>query len=154
MKCANHPGSDATALCSGCQRALCTDCHCGDGAVFCSPCVIAHNNAVTRYFFKQLAISSLLLVSSLYFLSKSAMAWETIILLALMATFLPFGWSALNRYFPPGHHYFHPVARFMALSTHLCVAALLGWLVGPWQIYKAIREIIKARSVNLSLNQQ
>lgn len=153
MKCSNHPDSDATALCSGCQRALCSDCHCGDDAVFCSRCVIAHNNAVTRYFFKQLAISALLLAASLALLSKSSMPWDTAIILALMATFLPFGWSALTRVFPPGHHYVYPAARFMALGTHLCVAALLGWLVGPLQIYKAIREIMKARSVNLSLNQ-
>jgi Mn2+/Fe2+ NRAMP family transporter len=122
--------------------------------VLCSRCIIAHNNAVTRHFFKRLAISGVLLAGSLSLLSKSAMPWETAIGLALMVTFLPFGWSALTRYFPPGHHYFHPAARFMALSTHLFVAGLLGWLVGPWQIYKAVREIIKARSVNLSLNEQ
>jgi hypothetical protein len=154
MKCANHPGSDAIGLCTGCQRALCSECQTDNDTVLCSRCVIAHNNAVTRYFFKQLAISGLLLAGSLSILSNSPVAWQTATLLALMASFLPFGWSALTRYFPPGHHYFHPAARFMALSFHLFVAALLGWLVGPWQIYKAVREIMKARSANLSFDQQ
>ena len=125
MKCANHPDSDATALCSGCQRALCSDCHCGDGAVFCSPCVIAHNNAVTRYFFKQLAISGLLLVSSLYFLSKSAMAWETIILLALMATFLPFWLECVEPVFPAGPSLLSPGRTIHgALDPPLCRSSL------------------------------
>lgn len=149
MKCANHPETDAAGLCTGCQRALCPACQIGEHEVLCSACLIAHNQSVTRYFYKQLAISAVLLVGGLTFLSKAALPWNEIVTLSLALTFLPFGWSALSRFFPSGNDYTHPLTRFISLATHLAVSAVLGWVVGPWQIAKAIREILKAREANL-----
>lgn len=154
MKCANHPGADAIGLCSGCQRALCSACQIGDRELLCRDCLVAHNRAVTRYFYKQLAISSVILAVSLFFLSQTVLSWDRILLGALALTFLPFGWSALSRVFQSGGTYDHPMTRFIALSAHLVFSALLGWLLGPWQIYKAIREILKAREVNLAIGDQ
>lgn len=72
-------------------------------------------------------------------------------MLALMAAFLPFGWSALSRFFTPGGGYFHPAMRWAELLFHLGISTMIGWLVGPWKIYKAIREIRKGRAANASI---
>ena len=152
MKCANHPGADAIGLCTGCQQALCPACQIGDHEVLCRDCLVVHNQAVAGHFYKQLAISGGILAASLFFLSKTALTWDQIVIAALALTFLPFGWSALSRIFDSGSGYYHPLTRFIALSAHLVFSVLLGWLVGPWQIYKAIREILKAREANLAIS--
>lgn len=89
MKCANHPDTDAIGLCTSCQRALCPECQIGDGEVLCGHCLVAHNQAVTSHFYKQLAISGVILVASLFFLSRTALTWEQIVIGALALTFLP-----------------------------------------------------------------
>lgn len=151
MKCANHHGTDAIGLCTACQRALCPACQIGDRELLCRDCAVAHNQAVAGHFYKQLAISGVILVASLFFLSQTVLSWDRIVLEALALTFLPFGWSALSRVFHSGSTYYHPLTRFISLSAHLVFSALLGWLVGPWQIYKAVREIIRAREANLAI---
>lgn len=152
MKCANHPDTDAIGLCTTCQRALCPACQIGDREVSCRDCLVAHNQAVVGHFYKQLAISGAILAASLFFLSQTALTWDRIVIGALALTFLPFGWSALSRFFHSGSDYYHPLMRFISLSAHLVFSAMLGWLVGPWQIYKAIREILKAREINLAIS--
>ena len=107
---------------------------------------------MTSHFYKQLAISGVILVASLFFLSRTALTWEQIVIGALALTFLPFGWSALSRFFDSGGGYYHPLTRFFSLSVHLVFSAMLGWLVGPWQIYKATREILKAKEANLTVS--
>ncbi len=152
MKCANHPDTDAIGLCTGCQRALCPDCQIGEREALCSGCLVAHNQAVAGHFYKQLAISGVILAASLFFLSRAALTWEQVVIGALALTFLPFGWSALSRFFDSGGGYYHPLTRFFSLTVHLVFSAMLGWLVGPWQIYKATREILKAKEANLTVS--
>lgn len=154
MKCANHPDTDAIGLCTACQRALCPACQIGDREVLCSDCLVAHNQAVAGHFYKQLAMSGGILAASLFFLSQTALTWDRIVVGALALTFLPFGWSTLSCFFHSGSGYYHPLMRFISLAAHLVFSAMLGWLVGPWQIYKAIREILKAREVNLAISEQ
>lgn len=154
MKCANHPDTDAVGLCTGCQRAVCPDCQIGDREVLCRACLVAHNQAVAEHFYKQLAISGAILAASLYFLSQTALTWDRIVIGALALTFLPFGWSTLSRFFHSGSGYYHPLMRLISVSAHLAFSAMLGWLVGPWAIYKAIREILKAREANLAISDQ
>lgn len=151
MKCANHIGADAVGICNGCSRALCPECQVGDESVLCAACLTARNNQVMRHFATQLAISGGLLVGTLVVLKDAALPWHQLGAMALMMAFLPFGWSALSRFFNPGGGYFNPATRWLSLLFHFAVAAMLGWLVGPWQIYKAIREIRKGRVANASV---
>lgn len=154
MKCANHLDTDAIGLCSACQRAVCPACQIGERDMLCRACLVAHNEAVAGYFYKQLAISGLILAGSLFVLSQMTLTWDQIVAGALAMTFLPFGWSALSRFFHSGSGYYHPLTRFISLSAHLLFSAMLGWLVGPWQIYKAIRETIAARQANQAISDQ
>lgn len=154
MKCANHPTLDAVGICNGCGRGVCPDCQIGLDQVLCAACLTAHNKQVMVRFTKQLAMSVVLLVGSLIFLRNSALGWQQVIIYSLMVTFLPFGWTTLSRIFSPDGGYFNAGTRWVSLLVHLAVAAMLGWLVGPWQIYKAIVEIRKARAANTSVATQ
>lgn len=151
MKCANHPAADAIGLCSDCGRALCPECQVGLERVACAACLSSHNNRVTMHFAKQLATSAGMFAIALILLGNLVLPWHEKGMLALMAAFLPFGWSALSRFFTPGGGYFHPAMRWMELLFHLGIAVMIGWLVGPWQIYKAIKDIRKGRAANASV---
>lgn len=151
MKCANHPTSDAVGLCNDCGRAVCPECQVGLEQVLCAACLTSHNNQVTVHFAKQLAMSGGLFVVALVFLGNHELPWHQKGMLALMAAFFPFGWSALSRFFTPGGGYFHPGMRWVSLLCHLGISAMLGWLVGPWQIYKAVQQISQSRAANASV---
>lgn len=103
------------------------------------------------HFAKQLATSAGMFAIALILLGNLVLPWHEKGMLALMAAFLPFGWSALSRFFTPGGGYFHPAMRWMELLFHLGIAVMIGWLVGPWQIYKAIKDIRKGRAANASV---
>ena len=151
MKCANHPTQDAVGLCTGCNRALCPECQVGIELTMCTPCLTAHNNQVKKYFIKQLLLAGVCGGLTLSMLSKSGIGVGPITVLSLMAAFFPFGWSALSRYFVPGGGYFYLSMRWASLAMHIGVSAVLGWIVGPYQIYKAIRQIQKARAANAAV---
>lgn len=151
MKCANHPTQDAVGLCAGCNRALCPECLVGIELALCTPCLTNHNNQVTKHFIKQLLLAGVCGGFTLSLLYKSGIGMGAITLLSLMAAFFPFGWSALSRYFVPGGGYFDLSMRWASLAIHIGVSAMLGWVVGPYQIYKAIRQILKARAANAAV---
>lgn len=148
MKCANHPLADAVGLCGGCSRALCAECQVGTDMVICSPCLIAYNGKVIRQFSIQLGLAAVCGLVVLTLISSSAMPAGQIVLLTFMAACFPFGWSALSKYFSPGGGYFGVTARWLSLVMHIATSALLGCVVGPYQIYVALREINKGRTAN------
>ncbi|MDQ5877832.1 MAG: hypothetical protein QG616_1839 [Pseudomonadota bacterium] len=148
MKCANHPAMDAVGICTGCSRALCPECQVGIEQVLCGACLVAHNRQVIQGFYKQLALSAVCGLVAVILLAGSTLPDNQVVLLTIMATFFPFGWTALSKYFAPGGGYFHATARWLSLAMHIATAALLGCVVGPYQIYVAIREIRKGKSAN------
>ena len=152
MKCANHPVMDAVGLCTGCSRALCPECQVGIEQVLCGGCLVAHNRQVIQGFYKQLALSAVCGLVAMILLAGSTLPGDRVVVLTIMATFFPFGWTALSKYFAPGGGYFRATARWLSLAMHIATAALLGCFVGPYQIYVAIREIRKGKSANASVH--
>ena len=152
MKCANHPQQDAVGLCNECGRGVCPECQVGDSLVLCAPCLVSHNRQVMRHFFLQLAMSGGLFLAALSFVNQGTFSLWNKLEVCLMAAFFPFGWSALSRFFSPGGGYWHPMMRWVSLLGHAATAAAIGWVVGPYQIYKAIREITRAKAANASLD--
>lgn len=148
MKCANHPGLDAIGLCAGCNRALCTDCQAGIEQLLCGACLVGHNRQVIKHFYLQLALAVGCGFAALVILAGSGLDAGRVTLFTLMAAFFPFGWSALSRYFSPGGGYFGFTARWVSLIMHIAASACLGCIVGPYQIYRAIREIRKGSAAN------
>lgn len=151
MKCANHPDTDAVGICQGCGSALCPECRAGDDFLICAPCLVRHNKRVMRQFGIEVAISASLLFFAATFLIGTPMSASHKVLFSLMAAFLPFGWSALSRYFSAGSEFTNPMVRLTAFSAHFIGAALLGIVVGPPRIFKAVREILVARKANAAV---
>lgn len=149
MKCTNHPETDAVGVCQGCGISVCQQCKASLEGVLCDSCLASDNSGVMRQFMIELAISGGLFVLALSLVIGVEMPVTNKLMLCLMAAFLPFGWGALSRFFTTGSEFANPVTSIMALSMHLAGAAMLGILVGPPRIYKAIREIMKARQGNL-----
>lgn len=148
MKCANHPIADAVGLCNGCSRALCPECQVGAESVMCSPCLVAYNGKVIRQFSIQLGLAAFCGLVVFVMIASSPMPAGQIALVTFMAACFPFGWSALSKYFSPGGGYFGATARWISLAFHIATSALLGCIVGPYQIYVALREINKGRTAN------
>lgn len=153
MKCANHPAHDAIGVCTDCGLALCPNCRASDERLRCATCLTLHNQRVIRHFGLRLAGSLALFVVALAFVVDRELAVLEKLAICLMAAFFPFGWSALSKVFAPGDQYPFGIMRWMALLSHAAASAALGWVVGPYQVYKGVREILKARQANASVQQ-
>ena len=151
MRCANHLDRDAIGLCTGCGIALCPSCRASDEVAMCGNCLTCHNKEVIHHFGLRVAGSFGLFLLALGLVSSIELAWAQKLAICLMAAFFPFGWSALSRVFASGEHYPLGLMRVFALLSHASVSALLGWIVGPYQLIKGIREILKARQANASV---
>lgn len=148
MKCAHHPAHDAIGVCTDCGLALCPDCRASDERLLCANCLTRHNQRVMRHFGLRLAGSLALFVVALAFVVDRELGVLEKLAVCLMAAFFPFGWSALSKVFAPGDHYPFGIMRWAALLSHAGASAALGWVVGPYQVYKGVREILKARQAN------
>lgn len=151
MSCAQHGDNETIAVCNGCGTALCQDCVRSDDGRLCGNCLVAHNNGVIRHFVLRLAGSALLLVFALGAVSNYPEAPFLLKLVAaLTITFIPFGWRALSRVFSPGANPFS-FFGFVNLMAHLVFAALIGWIIGPYQLFKGIDEVVRARKTNTEI---
>lgn len=153
MKCAHHPAADAIGVCTDCGLALCPDCRASDERLLCGSCLVQHNKRVIRHFGLRLAGSLVLFVFALSLVFPSQLGALEKLAVCLMAAFFPFGWSALSKIFALGDHYPFGIMRWMALAAHASASAALGWVVGPYQLYKGVREIMKAKQANASVGQ-
>lgn len=151
VRCKTHSETEAIGICEVCSAALCGACIVSLDRCICSQCLIGHNRQVMRQLTIELAISGGLFLAAISVLGRLGLETTMLLIACLMAAFLPFGWGALSRYFSTGSEYINPVSRFTSLTIHLVGAALLGIIVGPPRIYRAIREITKARHANASV---
>lgn len=148
MNCAEHPFEAAVAVCPGCQRGLCAACAAEFGQPVCAPCVMAHNKGVIRSFTFKLAMMVVLCAASL------GLAWglleaKYLALLGATSAFAPWGWEFMRRLgLARDVEYVSPVVQLSNILLQLLGAMLLGLVVGPYQLYKAAKEIRTARSTN------
>lgn len=153
MKCAHHPAHDAIGVCTDCGVALCPECRASDERFLCGRCLVQHNQRVIRHFGLRLTGSLALFVTALSLVVNAQFGILEKLAICLMAAFFPFGWSALSKVFSPGDQYPFGLMRWVALASHAGASAALGWIVGPFQLYKGVREILKARRANVSVQQ-
>lgn len=151
MQCANHSEMAAVVLCAGCQRGLCTECAAEFGQPACARCVMAHNKGVIRSFTFKLVLMVVLCASSL------GLAWplleaKYLALLGATSAFAPWGWDFMRRIgVIRDVEYVSPVVQLSSILLQLLGAMALGLVVGPYQLYKAAREIRIARDTNRNL---
>jgi len=151
VNCADHPYEAAVAVCVGCQRGLCAACAAEFGQPACANCVMAHNKGVIRGFTFKLAMMVVLCAASL------GLAWtlldaKYLALLGATSAFAPWGWEFMRRLgLARDVEYVSPVVQLSNILLQLLGAMVLGLVVGPYQLYKAVKEIRIARSTNQHL---
>ena len=151
MKCADHAYQDAVAQCGDCLKGLCSDCASVFTPPVCCGCATTHNQSVARSLYMALGLMAVLFIGAAIVLLPRA-PFGTALLYSLMAGFFPAGWSFLGRYLPPSGSYLSPLARWLNLAAHAGLAASLGFILGPIQLYKAWKEFNTIKSTKEMLS--
>jgi hypothetical protein len=113
--------------------------------------VIAHNQGVIRSFAFKLAVMALLCVVSLV-LAWSLLDAKYLALLGATSAFAPWGWSFMHRFgLIRNIEYVNPVVQLSNILLQLLGAMAFGLVVGPYQLYKAAREMRIAHNTNRNL---
>ena len=146
MKCFNHVDQDATATCMNCNKGLCVECSSRFSSILCEPCLIEHNKSVARTMYIGLAITVIIFLGFMsIFGSMQSSTGETLgyskaIFPSLLFAFTFWGWKFLSDYFPrltmgTGNVWIlYFIFKFFA-------AYFIGLIVGPYQIFKMMREL-------------
>lgn len=149
MKCNVHSEADATASCTACGQGLCVACAQRFSMPMCEACLLEHNRAVGREMMRGLAFSLLIFVGGVFFLWKVAIepqggppsAYFGALFGGLLFSFTYWGWRFVSERWP-GLALQNPLMHFL---LKLFVAYFIGLVVGPYQIYKGIRELSVVR---------
>lgn len=154
MKCAEHPNLDAVATCQGCGKGLCATCTGQFEQPLCHPCVVAHNRAVVADHDQAIreerrpvlwACAVFVLVAGWVMAANGVAGIKPGLVTGFLFAMLPAGWKFLGRFFDSGTGYQHAGARWVALPVHLMFSLLLGIVVGPFQIVRAVIRIKRLR---------
>ena len=162
MNCFNHPALAATATCQNCGRGLCTPCSSRFTLLRCQPCILQNNAAVARKTYASLAATALIFIVTFVFVGNigsmgmpppSSHALRHMhnvqtanpgiaaqIMVGLLMAFTYWGYKFLSARMPrvvigtPFVWFFYFMLKFV-------LAYFIGVFVGPYQIYKSIREL-------------
>lgn len=153
MKCFAHDDRDATATCQPCGKGLCSECSRRFDLILCDTCLLAHNQAVLSQMYSGVAITVIIFAAATYFLGSMEMrdgtsfGFDKAWFLSLLLAFTYWGWKFLSERqrlaFLGNINFwlFYFLIKF-ALSY------FVGLIVGPYQIYKMMKEIRTASKTN------
>lgn len=142
MECINHPGTPAAGICQMCGKALCGLCMSRFNPPVCEPCLIAHNKAVARRLYLDLAVTGIIFVGIASFVVFNVQTnREGGIIIGLMLAGAYWGWQFINS-LPLPVFLTTGVGLIVYLLLKLCLSVLAGFIIAPWQIFKRIKEIL------------
>lgn len=149
MKCTVHTQTDATARCTTCGGGLCAPCAQRFSTPMCETCLLAHNRAVGHEMIRGLSFSLLLFLGMTVFLWQVAIepqggppsAYFAAAFGSLLVSFTYWGWRFVSERWP-GLALQNLLMHFL---LKLFVAYFIGLFVGPYQIYKSVRELSVVR---------
>jgi len=154
MKCFSHPDGDAAAQCKSCSRGLCHSCAQRFSLMMCEGCILQHNGSVARSMYVRLIGTGILFVLlSWLFLTMKPPTLEqgqyftfavSRLLIALIFAFALWGWDFLDRHTRHLVSASLPVWVFYFLFKFM-LSIVIGIIVGPYQIYRMVKEIRTAR---------
>lgn len=152
MKCFRHPTQDACGFCDECGKALCHECVSAFKPPLCADCALARSAANTTGEVKTIAIkSAILFVISFIILKVIFSKADTgsplsfYLLLSLIISGIPWGWSFLSRVFPVtvfGNGGF-VIAYYLLKFTG---AYLIGLFIMAWHVIKIPYLIHKGKT--------
>lgn len=146
MKCFNHNEMDATSTCQECSKGLCVNCSSRFNMMLCEGCLLSHNKSVATQMFTGLAITIAIFLSFTYFFgslessSGESIGYSKAVFPSLVLAFTYWGWKFMTNYFPTltmGTGFVWLVYFFLKFTA----SCLIGLIVGPYQIFKMLKEI-------------
>jgi hypothetical protein len=143
VKCFTHIDVGAAALCSGCNKGLCTHCSTRFDTTLCEQCLLNHQKAVTDDTYTDLLMTVILFLGITWFFHKPQATHLPLVnsaMLGLIFSFTYYGWKFLTNLFPTVWIGSGLVWMIVTLVKFFA-AYVLGLIVGPIQIIRAFRTI-------------
>lgn len=143
MKCFSHIDDDATALCQGCNKGLCAHCSTRFDTTLCEQCLLNHNKAVADDTYTDLLMTVILFFGITWFFHKPQATHLPLVnsaMLGLIFSFTYYGWKILTNLFPTVWIGSGLVWLILTIVKFFA-AYVVGLIVGPFQIIKAVRTI-------------
>lgn len=141
MECINHPGTAAAGTCQMCGKALCASCMNRFDPPVCEPCLIAHNGALARRLYLDLAVTAIIFAGVAAFVAFNVQTnREGGIIVGLMLAGAYWGWQFLSK-IPMPIILTSGAGLIFYFFLKFSLAVLAGFIIAPWQIFKRVKEI-------------
>lgn len=142
---------DATSTCNMCGKGLCSDCTNRFEMPFCEACLLQHNKAIEKEVYVGFAIMLVIFFGAMYFywniLFSHQQKFEPFLLLiGLLFSFSYWGWKFLSNYLPrlqQGSLFTWIIYLYLKFTA----AYFVGFIVGPYQIYKMVKNLRISRKI-------
>lgn len=152
MKCFKHPDRDACAMCDECGKGLCHECTGAFEPPLCSGCALKRSAANTTGVAKAIMIKSAIFFVISFFISKFLMGagdsdvpFTTHLVLALIFSCVPWGWSFISGIIP-----LVPFGNLAFISMFYMIKFIVAYLIGipimAWNVCKIIYLLYKGKS--------
>ena len=158
MKCAVHLDANSVAMCHGCGIGLCSDCSKRFNAIICEDCLIKHNKSINTEMYAGLVLTAVLLLPAMARIvtiilghGPSTTIME-FLFLGILPAFTVWGWKFLSdrqtlSFIGNGR------AWLVYFGVKLCIAYVIGIVVGPYQIYNCLKQISAVKKTKNQLAQ-
>lgn len=147
MECINHPGTAAAGTCQICGKGLCAQCVSRFSPPLCEACLLRHNRGVAVRLSIDLAITAAIIVGVgivIYFQATTNRWGGFTVGIMLAAAY--WGWQFLNR-LPTPVFFLSGAGWIFYLLVKLMISVLAGVIIGPWEIFRRIKELHEIRSL-------
>lgn len=155
MKCYRHNSDDAIGQCNDCTRGLCAICSEHFNALICDNCALKSADARFIEILKGFAFAIAIFVAvTVWFQSntKQSLPWNSpLILMPYMLACIPFGWVFLKRVIPQYVLTLHVVAWILLFILRLWSSAIIGGIIAPYVVYKAIQDFRALKKLKMSV---
>jgi len=144
MKCFSHPDNDAVGQCSLCGKGLCKACGSRFERILCDACATTHNRQIVREMWIGLGITVAIPIVVTWILVSYKAPFGRSLIIGLLLAGTNWGWKFLSAHFPRMTGGSSNV-WLVYLTIKLMASSFIGIFVGPYQIYRMIRELRTAR---------
>jgi hypothetical protein len=148
VRCFVHGTEEASAICGGCNRALCSPCSRRFTLVLCAPCLVAQNRAVSARHWTRL-ITTVILAGGGFAFYRSFLPpmvpAQQVLGMSVVFPCIYWGWMSMSEHTPNSLVMLTPGAWLFGLAVKLVFATFLGVVMAPLGIIRSVREVAKIR---------
>ncbi len=140
MNCYKHYDRTAVSQCIECSKALCPECTSKYNKPLCDQCVI---EGVKRN--KSMLVKNIVIMVAIFLIGFSNIFVENLLgerlLLSIMFSGFPWGWSFLNKITPQVFLFMPIVGWLIYFSIKFVLSVIIGIIVMPFKINQIIKGL-------------